>query len=158
MSTVKFDKQIPANIDGFVSFVLNEVEGNAALSQALLPLGTKTALAQMIERLAKDPFTYRIETLKRDHEELVGMVNGYVISYLEAKKDLLIAVYKYNTPTGLNYFLILKDDNFENREVFFEFLDQYEALQIDNVLPVNITFLPLEAEGAVNELEPLNVL
>jgi len=144
VNAVKDASTTAPNIDGFVNFVLNQLKGDAQISQDLLALGTKTGLAQLIEQVVVDPFSFNIDALKRHHTELVKYVGFYVMAYLRAKFEYIHKLYKHETVTGINYFIILNEDNTQNREIFFQLLDHYEALKINAILPINLSFIPQE--------------
>lgn len=155
MNALKSPEETGHNIDGFVNFVLKGIEGDAKLGQVILELGGKTKLAQAIEQFAVNPLQFTINNLKNTHKQLLIMVDAYIMGYFTSKASLIENLYKYETSTGINYFLILNEDNTENREVFFDLLDHYETLHIINVLPINISFLPKEAIGQLDSLQEL---
>lgn len=157
MNTVKSPEDTGQNIDGFVNFVLQQIEGDAHLGQEMLKLGTKTKFAQVIELIAINPFQFTIESMKRNHLELLKMVDGYMMGFFKVKADLIEKMFKHQTMSGINYFLILNEDDTENREVFFDLLDHYETLRINNILPINISFLPKEAVGKLDSLQELEL-
>ncbi|GGH03650.1 hypothetical protein [Mucilaginibacter phyllosphaerae] len=151
MSTVTASATSPStNTDGFVHFVLDQIKSTAEHSKELLSSGAKTGLAQLIEQLAIDPLTFNIDALKRYHAELLKYVDIYVVAYMRTKQTFINKLYKYSTTTGINYFMVLNEDNTENREVFFQLLDHYENLKINAVLPINVSFLPKEAVGQID--------
>lgn len=157
MSTLKSTEDTGQNIDGFVNFVLQQIEGDAQLGQEMLKLGTKTKFAQIVELIAVNPFQFTIESIKRNHQELLKLVDGYMTGFFKAKIDVIEKIFKYQTVTGINYFLILNEDSTENREIFFDLLDHYETLNINNILPINISFLPKEAAGKLDFLQELEL-
>lgn len=93
--------------DGFVDFILKQIEGDAHLGQEMLKLGTKTSLSQIIELMAVNPFQFSIDSIKRMHDELLKMVDAYIMGFFRAKNNLIEKSFKYPTEPGINYFLIL---------------------------------------------------
>ncbi|MDB5154668.1 MAG: hypothetical protein JWR54_3419 [Mucilaginibacter sp.] len=132
------------SVDGFVNFVLGQIKSSAQESQNLLSLGAKDGLAQLVQQLVVDPFSFNINALKHNHAELLKFVDIYVLAYLKAQHNYIHKLYKHQTVTGINYFIILSEDTTENRELFFQLLDHYETLKINAILPLNLSFLPIE--------------
>ena len=62
----------------------------------------------------------------------------------------------YNTLNNLHYSIVLKDDNIDNRNAIFEFLNKYDLLDVSNEYPVYFQFVPIELAHRINRIEELS--
>jgi methyltransferase-like protein len=145
------------NVDEFVNFALQQVEFQAHDGQELLKLGAQNRLAQIFASMVNTPLDFYIDNIKRTHKELIKLVDAYTISYFKAKNDLINKAFRFYTAAGINYFIILNSDTTDNRGVFFDFLEHYETLNINDNLPLNISFLPQGAEDKLDASNEINL-
>lgn len=116
----------------------------------MLDQGVYTTLAQYIKTSLQSPLSLSIEMLKRSNEQLMHFMQAVVRDFLKST-TLVQAAFIGDTQKGLMYYVVLKDDTTEHREKFFDFLDEYEYLGIDSLLPIHFQFLPEQANDHFKE-------
>ncbi|MFA0961027.1 hypothetical protein AB9P05_04425 [Roseivirga sp. BDSF3-8] len=124
----------------------NEVETASELAR----LGVKNELIQKIEEFENNPFKFLVQDYERSQERLAGLIDNIVISFITIQKSRLDSAYLLNTNSdALVIALLLKEDTNENRDVFYDFLDELEELS-SKVRPVVVSFVQ---EGVVKGLD-----
>lgn len=140
-------------VRGFLSFLEREV----STSRMALNSGVHTNLTADLEKYFTNPLEALIESSASVDKNIQKMVVTIFDSFLKSQKEVISCAYKHIDKNILHYFLVLNKDNFENRDIFFQFLDQYESLGIDHKLPAHFQFLPKTEIGKNDSLEELNL-
>jgi hypothetical protein len=85
--------------------------------------------------------------------DIKGMVRTFFVNNKSLIAKVLIS---YNTLNNLHYSIVLKDDNIENRNTIFEFLNKYDLLDVSNKYPVYFQFIPIDLAYKINRIEELS--
>ncbi len=121
---------------------LQELKNEAEHSRQLHCEGINTRLSASIEGLFTNPLTAMLDVHKTSRFNLKKMVSQLTIGFLHTKHHLLIKAFQVDQQSKLIYYIVLKEDNTSNRDVFFEFLSILDDIGISEGLPVLIKFLP----------------
>jgi hypothetical protein len=78
-------------------------------------------------------------------------------SFLGGCSDIINHAYRAVEDHAIHYFIILKEDNFENRDRLFSLLEIYEQWGVSHKLPIYIQFLPKNAIGRVTKAEEIQL-
>ncbi|MDN3582730.1 hypothetical protein [Mucilaginibacter flavus] len=146
MSTVLNNPQSPAkdNSAQIMQF-LKIIEQDANHSHEMASVGAYTQLAQYIDVMVSNPLQGYGQTLISSSDNLKNVLKFIVESFFKTNSIILDSV--FHSKNGfLEYYVILKKDNTKNRNSIFEFLRQYDALDISNMLPIHFSFLPEAAK------------
>lgn len=142
MSTVLNNPHLPAkDSSAQVMQFLKIIEQDASHSQEMASAGAYTQLAQYISVMVSNPLQAYGQTLLSSSENIKNVLKFIVEQFFKTNNTLVDTVF-YSKNGFLEYYIILKKDNTKNRNVFFEFLRQYDALDISHMLPINFSFLP----------------
>lgn len=142
MSTILNNPQSPTkDSSAQVMQFLKMIEQDASHSHEMASAGAYTQLAQFISVMVSDPLQAYGETFISSSENLKKVLKFFVEQFFKANNNLLDTVF-YSKKGFLEYYIILKKDTTKNRNVFFEFLRQYDALDISHMLPIHFSFLP----------------
>ncbi|GAA3958126.1 hypothetical protein [Mucilaginibacter dorajii] len=141
---------IQSNPEKLLHF-LKFIEKDANESHELAQLGAHTQLAKAISDYITNPMVGLVNTYNSVHKNLIDTLFDVVKHFLALNKEYINRIYTSSKSTPLKYYIILKEDTSENREVFFEFLDNYELLGIDSRIPIDFSFLPNEASEIMSE-------
>jgi hypothetical protein len=128
---------------------LKFIEKDASYSHDLANMGINTQLAQSISNYFSNPLNALGENYLSVSENLKRILEVIVKQFLKSNKEIVAKA--YSAPGSfLEYYIILKNDTSKNRQVFFNFLRQYELLGIDDSLPIHFSFLPKKAVSVMD--------
>lgn len=84
------------------------------------------------------------------------VIKSMAKNFFDRNQSLIEKILISNTSLNhLHYSIILKDDNIENRNAIFEFLNRYDLLDINNKYPVYFQFIPTELAHKINSIEEI---
>lgn len=133
---------------------LEEYSSEVDKSYALLKVGEKTHLTKNIESTIDDPFGSMAKMTSDIDEKLRAIINDFAISFFKYKRNIISNVYKSSTSlNNLHYSIVLKQDNFKNRNSVFEFFDTYDLQEISTKYPVYFQFTPIELVDKIKNKE-----
>lgn len=133
-----------------------ERQNEAALSSKVLEAGATTNLTRSIEEMLSDPVGSLYKISNAVDTPMKELVNTLVQIFFKINKALLSSAYRSKTPLNkFHYSIVLKEDNMENRNKIFDFLDMYDLLGFSNKYPVYFQFVPAELASKVNYSEEL---
>jgi hypothetical protein len=85
-----------------------------------------------------------------------GIVKSMAKNFFNCNKPLIEKVLLSNTSLNhLHYSIVLKDDNIDNRNTIFDFLNRYDLLDMGNKYPVYFQFIPTELAHKINSIEEI---
>lgn len=156
MSSVS-QPQIPTTDNSTqVMHFLKYIEKDANNSHELASMGVHTKLAKTIADFLANPLNGMVNTFLSARKNLVNLLDGIIVkNFLIVNKKIILKAYHAKQDYALSYYIILNEDTTENREVFFDFLDSYQSLDIERQVPIYFSFLPKEGitcDGLENEL------
>jgi hypothetical protein len=155
MSQTFQTQPVKDNSDNVIKF-LKLLEEDAKNGHEMAELGIHTKLAKNISDFFHDPLNGLVNSFDATHKGLVGFLDAViVIPFLKSNKDIILNAYRAKKDYPLSYYIILKEDTTQNREKFFQFLDNYGFLDIDRYIPITFSFLPVEAAGLPELNEPI---
>ena len=152
MSSLKANIVQPDKVKNFLSFMERDIQ----TGQVVYDSGLHTQLTAFVERMFSNPLESMISSSRGTDKAIQEMVSTIFDTFITSQKDVVKKAYKSIDSNILNYFIILNEDNFENRDGLFVFLDQYEDLDIHHKLPVNVQFLTSSAIGKMKNVEELS--
>lgn len=123
----------------------SEGMGEAQFSYDFLEQGVKTQLTEQVEKLMQHPLQAFSDMSNEVDEKFYLIIESIAKSFFVYKKDLLSHVYKNNINSrGLHFSIVLKEDNFDNRNSIFEFFDTYDRVPFSSKFPIYFQFTPVE--------------
>lgn len=127
-------------------------------SYELLKVGQMTDLTKKIDETLSNPLSILTEASNDLDFQVKRIVDFYVKKFFSQNKGYLTTAFRSLTPQNeLHYSLVLKEDNIENRNKIFEFLEHYDLMDIANKYPVYFQFVPIEFIGKLRLAEELNL-
>lgn len=86
----------------------------------------------------------------------ISTIKGMAQTFFVNNKSLIDKVLlSYTTLNNLHYSIVLKDDNIDNRNVIFEFLNSYDLLDVASKHPICFQFIPIALAHTINSAEEL---
>lgn len=83
-------------------------------------------------------------------------IDGIVRTFIETNKSLLASAYKMrDRGTEQHYALALKEDNEENRDIFLDFMLDYNDTREGKMFPISFHFVRAELIRKAGGLEPI---
>ncbi len=122
---------------------LEEFKDEVDRSYELLKIGEKTNLSEKIEATIDDPISSIFKLSLDIDNQLKSIVDRIVKSFLKHNSSILQSAYQLNT-TNLQYAIVLKNDNIDNRNKIFDFFDKFDLLDIADKVTVNFQFVPAQ--------------
>jgi hypothetical protein len=132
-----------------ITELLTYVENDAVTSKSCLHVGVLTKTAKQISEFLTEPAKSILSAYNSMGNGLSDLVSQIVKHYLVANKQLIEKAYRMNSHS-LEYFIVLKEDDFTAREKFFKFLEHYEGLEFAQQFPVMFQFMPATAIGKID--------
>jgi hypothetical protein len=132
-----------------ITELLTYVENDAVTSKNCLQVGVLTKTAKHLSEFLTDPAKAMLSAYNSMGSGLSDLVSQIVRHYLIANKQLIRKAYKPNSQS-LQYYIVLKEDDFTAREKFFKFLEHYEGLEFAQQFPVMFQFIPKTAIGKID--------
>ena len=135
---------------------LEEFKEEVDRSYALLQIGEKTEFTKSIEKRLSDPLGDFSNISDKIDQEVKGIIKSMAKNFFSRNKSLVEKVLLSNTSLNhLHYSIVLKDDNIDNRNIIFEFLNRYDLLDMGNKYPVYFQFIPTELAHKINSIEEI---
>jgi hypothetical protein len=130
---------------------LEEFKDEVDRSYELLKLGEMTELSSKIENTLSNPIDNVFQVSSNIDTQVKYIVDKFVRSFLNKNKTIISSAYRSKTSLNdLHYSIVLNEDNLENRNSIFDFLDKYDLLDIANKYPVYFQFVPAELINKIN--------
>ncbi len=137
---------------------LEEFKDEVDKSYSLLQIGEKTPLSQRIEKMLNDPIEGLFHMSGQIVDQIKQILDKLVKGFLHHNMDLIKAVYRSKTSMNdLHYSIVLKEDNMDNRDNLFEFLNWLDSSDISAKYPVYFQFVPVEFSDRINFVEEINL-
>ncbi len=137
------------DIDSFIGF-LTELKKEATGSSELLEMGVKDGLAQKLEEIRQQPLESLFEIYAKVERDIAYFIHQVAFAFLQKEKERMAQVFQHDAQGGaLQFSVVLKEDANENRDVFYDFLDDYSQFSFSERFPIIFHFVP---ENLVPEL------
>ncbi len=137
---------------------LDEFKDEVDRSYELLKIGEKTPLSQKIEQSLDNPIESIFGMSIAIDAQVRIIVDRIVRAFIKSRANLIEAAFKTKLPTAdLHYCIVLKKDSTQNRAKVFEFLDQYDLIDISENYPVIFQFVPVELVSEIEVQEEIIV-
>lgn len=147
------DDQLKELVSHYSDFLSGE-KNNAEIGGQMLDMGSKTELVQKLEGFLLNPWKFAIAQKQNADDNLFSMVDDFILFFLNQYKEIHLiksAFRKINRSNNLFYGIVLNDDNFENRERVFHFLNFYTTLDLSERVPVYFQIIPPHLESKFSE-------
>ncbi|MEO9477838.1 MAG: hypothetical protein ABJG41_20010 [Cyclobacteriaceae bacterium] len=130
----------------------------AGSSKELLGLGVTDSFAQEIEKIRVAPLEAMLRTWEQLELSVKEMVRGFVFSFLQTEKEnILRAVISSPEDTSFKISLVLKSDDFEHRNPFYDFAQEYECLSFSKRYPIVFSFVSPYLADKINTVEEIEL-
>ncbi|MDX2002944.1 MAG: hypothetical protein SFW35_10960 [Chitinophagales bacterium] len=133
-------------LQGFSSEVKN--------SSQLLEVGAKTGLVVELQENMENPLKAMVKGADLWDENIKRMIDDLMVAHFVANRDLLITAHKQHQTDNF-YYVVLKEDNEENRSFFFDIVDGIE--NVASKFPIHIQFVPESLIGKLASLPKINL-
>ena len=135
---------------------LEEFKDEVDRSYALLQIGEKTEFTKSLEKWLSDPLGDFSNISDKIDQEVKGILKSMAKNFFNHNKSLVEKVLiSYTSLNHLHFSIVLKEDNIDNRNAIFEFLNRYDLLDMANKYPVYFQFIPTELAHKINSIEEL---
>jgi hypothetical protein len=135
---------------------LNGIAEDVHVSNALLPMGIMTGLSAQLQKAMDNPLQTIVDTATQIDLKIKQIINKSVVNFLKSKNDKILKAMRSETGNGdLFYAIVLKEDNRDNRQEIFDFLDQYDLLNMSAKYPILFQFMPIELADKINAKEEI---
>jgi hypothetical protein len=137
-------------VDSYINF-LDIHRKNVNFDSELLDSGIKTEFMQKLELFMVNPLQALLDQRQMVDTNLYTIVDGFVNLFFEKAKALNIvkSTFQKRTGSATMYMIVLNEDNFNNRNEIFYFLDHYSSLGVYDKLPIYFQFVPVELEKEI---------
>lgn len=138
---------------------LNDLFTDVCDGEQMLDLGAKTKVIQDIESIANNHPLITLANIKSEIDHTLAKVLVEFIShFINQSKEigLISTAFKKVRAASLYFGIVLKEDNFENREKVLEFLTFYYSLHISEKIPVYFQFMSEEDAKTFKKVEFLS--
>ena len=132
----------------------DEIDG----SYELLKTGEMTDLTKKIDETLSNPLKMLSDVSDDLDQKVKQFVDLFVRVFLRKNKAYINSAFRSKTSfNDLHYSIVLKEDNMDNRNKIFEFLDMYDLMDISKKYPVYFQFVPHELIGKIQQIEELKI-
>jgi len=138
LTSLENKDDISKRVEDILTILRCEVDHTSDLHS----IGVNTKLSATLYGLITNPIRGLVDTHRSSYHNLKKLVSQLTIAFFYTKSDLILKAFQQEQQNQLIYFIVLKNDTPDNRDVFFEFLYLYDELGIQDNLPVMIKFLP----------------
>lgn len=135
------------SLQAFLEGQIEEVDKAYALNE----IGEKTDLTRSLELFIEKPLDQFVDSFDHISEFILEFLHKVATNHFIIKKDLIQDVYYLNDRSVSYYSIILKNDNFENREELNKFLDLYEEEGVSEKFRIIFNFIDKDMfSGLIN--------
>lgn len=146
------DSQSSGKKDEIINYILkamearvDEVKGNIDTSQRMLPFNVDTDLISSIKKLISDPLS-QLMPIKQDVDTTIGgLITHVVKQYLLLHKDKIQKAIIVDTGSNsheLHFWIVLTEDNSDNRAAVYSLLADYKATDLWETYPIYFQIVP----------------
>lgn len=126
---------------------LEDFRGDVNRSYELFKIGEKTELIENLEKALNDPLENLGGVSDAIDQQVKSLVDMLFASYCRYKKNNIQSVYRnQGSGTELTYYIVLKKDNYNERDAMYEFFDLYDNYEISHRYKLYFQFVPIELE------------
>lgn len=161
MSTTKTniqnEDQLKDDLTIFVKIV-DDLKQKADNSSMLYALGVKDGFAQELEEFRQEPLKAFFSIITESERQISNFLKSIVIDYLKIAKKLIKKAYiSSKSNTVIQFSLVLKEDNEEIRDIFYNFLEVYNDMSFSERFKVIFHFVSEELEENINKIEEIDL-
>lgn len=142
------------DINKRVNVFLGSLHQRFGESKSLHDLGVNDELASNVHDFFSNPIKALLEAHLVSLNGLSKIVRNLIEFFLKTQKESINKAFEVEAEGQLVYYICLKNDCFEARDPYFEFIEVYEELGLKSRLPLTIKFVPERVLHKV-ELEEL---
>jgi hypothetical protein len=126
------------------SYAIGNYKKDVDMGKAMLELGSKTEAIQKLETFCFNPIQGMLDMREQADRTLFKVVNSFMSVFFVTNKEkgLIKNVFKKNNENSLLYFIVLNNDDFDNRNEIFDFLSYYSTLDLADKIPVYFQIVP----------------
>ena len=136
------NQQLHAVLNQFAD-VLHNFSGEARHSAQLIESNVTTTFARQVQETLSDPLAAMVKTYASAEEVVTSMMYSVVLGLIKRNTHLISSVWQINdSEATLEFIIVLKEYNLQNRSVFNEFLTNYEYTGLSSRLPIVFRYLP----------------
>ncbi len=122
---------------------IEEFKDEVDASYALLNIGEKTPLSKKLEKTLENPVEDIFQFYSKIDSQVNQILDKIIRGYFKKNYLALEKVYKTSeSPNDLHYSIVLREDNIENRDIFFDFLNKIDLANISQKHNVSFQFIP----------------
>ena len=137
---------------------LEEFKDDVDASYELLKIGEKTELSRKLEKKIDNPIGEIFQFSNKIDLQVSQILDKIIKGYFQKNNNLIFKAFKTRKNiTDLHYSIVLKSDNIENREVFFDFLNKLDLANINQKHNVYFQFIPAKLIDKINFSEELTI-
>ena len=129
--------------------IFGELSNKASDSLKLIDLGAKDNFAKNLEESISNPLQSLDNAYNSFKKSATKGKEILITKIVRGKKHLLKRAAFVNEQNATHVFIILKEDNEDNRDVFYTFLEKYESHEIFQDFPIIFHFINEELFGTV---------
>lgn len=140
------------NIEGLknalnlLKIFLDDFQETLSTSQELLEFGAKTQFLTELEKtISKNPMQNLYDLSNSIDEKVKSIIDKVVVTHLVKNNKIIVNAFSTRTyDNALHYSIVLKEDNFDNREIIYSFFDKYDTGDFSSKYPVYFQITPPE--------------
>lgn len=135
--------------------VFTELSGKASDSLKLIDLGKKDEFAKDLEESIRNPLQSMDNAYNALRKSISAGKEVLITKFIKTKTHLINKAAIVNEQNATHVFIVLKNDNEENRDVFYSFIEKYESYEILNDFPIIMHFINKELMKSITD--PIHV-
>jgi len=135
---------------------LEEFKDEVDSSYELLKIGEKTSLSKKIEQKMDNPVKDIFEFSSKIDNQVNYILDKVIRGFLKKNSKLVDQAFKTKAnQNDLHYSIVLKNDNLDNRNKLFSFLDNFDLMDISQKHPIYFQFIPKKLISKINYNEEI---
>ena len=138
ITSIEHKDELSGKVRNLLSFLKHDIDHTSQLHS----IGINTKLSSSLEDLFTNPLSAMLDIHKISTDKLKQLSNQLTVAFFRSQKDLITKAFQVDQSNRFVYYVVLKEDNTEHRDVFFNFLSFYDEIGIQDNIPVMIKFLP----------------
>ncbi len=139
-----------------LNYVTEKLSEDAKSSLYLRNKGIDTQMSLDIEKVLENPIQHLLDFGTSVNAQILGVVNTSVKAYFLSKKEYIKSAFE-EQGHPLHFYIILNEDNRENRSEMNEFFDYYFIEDYSDRFPVIFTYTTPERAGRIAGLKKIEV-
>ena len=135
---------------------LEEFKDEVDSSYELLKIGERTSLSKKIEQKMDNPVKDIFEFSSTIDNQVNYILDKVIRGFFKKNSKLIDKAFKTKAnQNDLHYSIVLKNDNLDNRNKLFSFLDNFDLMDISQKHPIYFQFIPKKLIDKINYNEEI---